>query len=85
MRGPKTFTLTYEFDSELAARTIVKALNAVQYAQAVQARKITIIGHCGSTLLSDGSLSREIPIIVQLRAQELARTLKKLGCPAPRR
>src|SRR5580658_8021836 len=41
----KTFTLTYEFDSELAARTIVEALNAVQYARAVQARSIAITGH----------------------------------------
>jgi hypothetical protein len=77
----KTFTLTYEFDSELAARTIVEALNAVQYAQAVHAREITIVGHRGSTLLSDGSLAQEIPIIAQLRAQELARTLRKLGLP----
>ena len=75
----KTFTLTYEFDSELAARTIGQALNAVQYAHAVQAREITITGHRGSTLLTDGSLAQEIPMIAQLRAQELARTLKKLG------
>jgi outer membrane protein OmpA-like peptidoglycan-associated protein len=77
----KTFTLTYEFDSELATRTIVEALNAVQYAQAVHAREITIVGHRGSTLLSDGNLAQEIPIIAQLRAQELARTLRKLGLP----
>jgi hypothetical protein len=77
----KTFTLTYEFDSELATRTIVEALNAVQYARAVQAMSITITGHRGSTLLSDGSLAQEIPLIAQLRAQELARTLKKLGLP----
>jgi hypothetical protein len=78
----KTFTLTYEFDSELAARTIGEALSAVQYAQAVHARQITITGHRGSTLLTDGSLIREIPMIAQLRAQELARTLKKLGLPS---
>jgi hypothetical protein len=77
----KTFTLTYEFDSELAARTIVEALNAVQYARAVHASSITITGHRGSTLLSDGSLAQEIPLIAQLRAQELARTLQKLGLP----
>jgi hypothetical protein len=78
----KTFTLTYEFNSELAARTIVEALNAVQYAQAVRAREITIMGYRGSTLLTDGGLAREIPMIAQLRAQELARTLKKLGLPS---
>jgi hypothetical protein len=78
---PKTFTLTYEFDSELAARTIGEALSAVQYAQAVQARQITVTGHRGSTLLSDGGRAAEIPLMAQLRAQELARTLKKLGLP----
>ena len=77
----RTFTLTYEFDSELAARTIGEAVNAVQYAQAVQARSITITGHRGSTLLTDGGLAREIPMIARMRAQELARTLKQLGLP----
>lgn len=77
----KTFTLTYEFDSELAARTIGEALNAVQYAQAVRAREVTITGYRGSTLLSNGRLAEEIPLIAQLRAQELARTLRKLGLP----
>jgi hypothetical protein len=77
----KTFTLTYEFDSELATRTIIEALNAVQYAQAVQARGVTIVGYRGSTLLSDGSLAQEIPMMAQLRAQELARAVAKLGLP----
>jgi hypothetical protein len=77
----KTFTLTYEFDSELATRTIGEALNAVQYARVVKAREITIVGHRGSTLLSDGSLAQEIPTMARLRAQELARTLRKLGLP----
>jgi hypothetical protein len=79
---PQSFTLTYDFDSELASRTIIEALNAVQYAQAVQARSIAIVGHRGSTLLSDGTLAEEIPSIARLRAQELARTLRKLGLPA---
>jgi hypothetical protein len=77
----RTFTLTYEFDSELAARTIGEALNAVQYAQAVRAREVTITAYRGSTRLSNGGLAEEIPIIAQLRAQELARTLRKLGLP----
>jgi hypothetical protein len=78
---PKSFILTYDFDSELASRSIGEALNAVQYAQAVQARSIAIIGHRGSTLLSDGTEAQEIPLIAQLRAQELARTVRRLGMP----
>jgi hypothetical protein len=79
---PQPFTLTYDFDSELASRTIIEALKAVQYAQAVQARGIAIVGHRGSTLLTDGTLAEELPDIARLRAQELARTLRKLGLPA---
>ena len=56
-------------------------MNAVQYAQAVQARGVTIVGYRGSTLLSDGSLAQEIPMMAQLRAQELARAVAKLGLP----
>lgn len=79
---PHTFTLTYDFDSELATRTIVEALMAVQYAQAVHARQLTIVGYRGATLLSDGTLAQEIPAIARLRAQELERTVRKLGLPA---
>jgi hypothetical protein len=78
---PQTFTLTYEFDSELATRTINEALKAFQYAQAVHAKKILIRGYRAATLLSDGALAREIPQIGRLRAQELARTLRRLGLP----
>ncbi len=79
---PRTFTLTYDFDSELATRTIVEALKAVQYAEAVHARELTIVGERGATLLSDGTLARELPAIGRLRAQELERTVRKLGLPA---
>jgi hypothetical protein len=78
---PRTFTLTYEFDSELAARTIGEALNAVEYAKAVHAKSMTIVAYRGATLLSDGSLAREIPLIAQLRAQEVSTTVRKLGIP----
>lgn len=75
----RTFTLTYDFDSELPARSQIEALKAVQYAQAVQAKQLTIIGYRGATLLSDGTLARELPIIGRLRAQELAGMVRKLG------
>ena len=78
---PRTFKLTYEFDSELATRTIGEALNAVEYARAVHAKSMTIVGYRGATLLSDGTLAREIPLIAQLRAQELTETVHKLGLP----
>lgn len=78
----RSFKLTYDFDSELASRTIGEALKAVQYAQAVGAKRISIIGYRGATLLSDGTLAIEIESIARLRAQELANTLRRLSIPA---
>ena len=78
----RTFKLTYDFDSELASRTIGAALSAVQYAQAVQARRMTIVGYRGATLLSDGTVAVEMEAIGRLRAEELAHTVRKLGIPA---
>lgn len=79
---PRTFKLTYDFDSELASRTIGEALKAVQYAQAVRAKRITITGYRGATLLSDGTLAVEIESIARLRAQELGNTVRRLKAPA---
>jgi len=79
--SPRTFKLTYDFDSELASRTIGAALKAVQYAQATQARRITITAYRSATLLSDGTLAIEIENIAQLRAEELGSTLHRLKIP----
>jgi hypothetical protein len=78
----RTFKLTYDFDSELAGRTIGEALEAVQYAQAVAAKRITIIGYRGATLLSDGTVAVEIESMARLRAEELANTVRRLRIPA---
>lgn len=78
---PRTFTLTYDFDSELPGRAQVEALKAVQYAEAVHARQLAIVGYRGATLLSDGAVARELPTIGRLRAQHLARMVRKLGLP----
>jgi hypothetical protein len=78
----QTFTLTYEFDSELASRSIGEVLKAVQYARAIDAAQITIVGHRGATLLSDGSVVEEIPKIATLRVNELVTAVQKLGIPS---
>lgn len=79
---PRTFKLTYEFDSELASRTIGEALEAVQYAKAVQAKRVTITAYRGATLLSNGTLAVEIEDIARLRAEELGNTVRRLRIPA---
>ncbi|MGH8216989.1 MAG: hypothetical protein ACREUT_00250 [Steroidobacteraceae bacterium] len=82
---PRTFTLTYDFDSELPGRDQIEALKAVQYAQAVRASELSIVGYRGAALLSDGTLARELPAIGRLRAQHLARMVRRLGLPASTR
>jgi len=77
----RTFTLTYDFDSELPGRDQIEALKAVQYAEAVGARHLAIVGYRGATLLSDGTVARELPAIGHLRAQHLARMVRRLGLP----
>ena len=78
----RTFTLTYDFDSEVAGKTNGEALKAVQYARAIDAHRITLIGYRGATLLSDGALAQEIPNIAALRVRELAAAVTKLGIPS---
>jgi outer membrane protein OmpA-like peptidoglycan-associated protein len=78
----RTFTLAYDFDSEVAGKTIGEALKAVNYARASNARQIRIVGYRAATLLSDGTLAEEIPDIGVLRAKELAAAIRKLGIPA---
>ncbi|HTV77038.1 MAG TPA: hypothetical protein VMF03_02200 [Steroidobacteraceae bacterium] len=78
----RTFTLTYDFDSEVAGKTIGKALEAVQYARAIGAHRMLVLGYRGATLLSDGTVVAEIPDIGELRVHQLAAAIRKLGIPA---
>lgn len=78
----QTFTLTYEFDSELASRSIGEALKAVQFAQAIKAAQFNIVGYRAAVLLSDGSVTEEIPNIATLRVNELIAAVEKLGLPS---
>ena len=66
----------------LQCARLVAALNAVQYAQAVHARAVTITAHRGQYPVERRQAAEEIPMIAQRRAEELARTLKKLGLSA---
>jgi hypothetical protein len=78
----QTYTLAYEFDSELASRSINEALKAVQYARAIGAAQIKVVGYRAAALLSDGTVVEEIPNIASLRVKELTAAIKRLGIPA---
>lgn len=78
---PRTFSLHYEFDNELAVLTIGNARDALEYAEAVDAERIRITGYRSSALLSDGSRLEELPYLARKRAEELATVLRQLGIP----
>jgi hypothetical protein len=77
----KEFTLTYDFDSELAALTIAEALQAAHYAKSINAKAVEVTGYRATTLLSTGEALKEMPQIGRLRAEEAASTLRRLGLP----
>lgn len=78
---PRTFSLHYEFDSELAVITINNAAQALDYARTVKADRIRITAHRSTSLLSDGSRLEEAPFMARKRAEELALVMRQLGIP----
>lgn len=78
----KTFTLNYEFDSELAGLTINGLQEALRYAADIKAKTIEIVSYRGSVLLSNGQQLQEIPTIARRRAKELEDVTRMYGVPA---
>ncbi len=78
---PETFKLLYEFDSELAVLTINNTQRAIKYAELTKAKRIEVVAYRAAAKLSDGTTLNEIPKIAQLRAEEAAHTLRRLGVP----
>jgi outer membrane protein OmpA-like peptidoglycan-associated protein len=76
------FTVLYDFDSELGARSLGAMVAAMTYAKAIHAAQVTITAYRASSLLSDGSQLAEAPWIAERRARRLADTLKQIGVPA---
>ena len=77
----RSFVLHYEFDSELAVLEIGNANQALEYARAVDAKRITVTGQRASSLLSDGTRLTELDYIARKRAEEVAAVMHRLGIP----
>jgi outer membrane protein OmpA-like peptidoglycan-associated protein len=73
------FTVLYDFDSELAARSLGAMTAAMTYAKAIHASHVEITAYRASSLLSDGTELAEAPWIARRRAAELAKTLQEIG------
>lgn len=78
----KTFTLNYEFDSELAGLTINGLQEALRYAADISAKTVEIVSYRGSVLLTNGQQLQEIPTIARRRAKELEDVTRMFGLPA---
>jgi len=77
----KTFELHYEFDSELAGLTINQLQAALQYAEAIGAKRMEVTGYRAAALLSNGEQLEELPSMAQRRARELETTIRMFGVP----
>jgi hypothetical protein len=76
---PREFLLHYDFDMLIMGRH-ARDLNTIfEYAQAIDARHITVTGYSGATLLSNGHTMREDGAIAAKRAREVSELLERAG------
>lgn len=80
--GPKTFTIYFDVDQGIAFRHPGDILAAFNYANEIAAGRITILGHRGSTLLTNGDLVTESSGIGERRSTQVAELLRGLGVDA---
>ncbi len=76
---PREFALRYDFDGLVVFRHAADLTAIFDAARARNARRITITGHRGTVLLSNGSTLTEQPGIARRRAEQLADLLRGAG------
>jgi len=80
--GPRTFNLYFDVDQGIAFRHPREIAAISDYAREIGARRITVSGRRGATLLSDGSQVTESAAIAQRRSEKVADLLRGLGVTA---
>lgn len=81
-REPRDFTVPYYYNGLVTGRDSGVMNTIVDFADAIDAAKVTIVGHQGDILLSDGTVLAERAGLAQARAEELARLLEAGGLDA---
>jgi hypothetical protein len=76
---PREFALRYDFDGLVVFRHAGDLTAILDAARARRARTISITGHRGSVLLSNGSTLTEQPAIARRRAEQIATLLRGAG------
>ena len=80
----KSFTLNYDFDGTVGFRHPRFLVAVMDYAKQVKARSISIEGHRGQTLLSDGQVLTEREGIAEQRAKQASDLLQGAGLTEPK-
>ncbi len=76
---PREFRLRYDFDGLVVFRHAGELTAILDAARARHARRITITGHRGAVLLSNGATLTEQPSLARRRAEQLATLLRGAG------
>ncbi len=74
--------LEHDFDALIKGRNAAMLGAIVDYAIAVDARRVEIVGSQGDILLSDGSVLAEREGLARARAEQAAEVLRVGGLPA---
>jgi hypothetical protein len=76
---PHEFALRYDFDGLVVFRHAGDLTAILDAARARNARRVTITGHRGSVLLSNGTTLTEQPAMARRRAEQVATLLRGAG------
>jgi hypothetical protein len=76
----RTFVVEFDFDMERPwVKNLLKINEAAAFAQAINARRIEVVGYRGRVELTNGEVLEELPFMPKRRAQYVERTLRALG------
>jgi outer membrane protein OmpA-like peptidoglycan-associated protein len=80
--GPKEFMVTFDFDNDFMPGRMTRTISeAVRYAKAAKAARVSVTGYRATTLLTNGRPLIESPLIAERRARKLQAILLGLGVP----
>ena len=80
---PREFTVLYTFNNRIwNVRATSPMQQARDYALAVHAKSVEVVGYRGASLLSDGALYVEDKGVAEMRAQQVGEILRQVGVPA---
>lgn len=82
-RAPKSFTVLYTFDSDFAQYPLQqnRVVQAQAYARAIGAKQIRVTAYRGASLLGDGTVMVESPLVAGRRAANIHAIFRAFDVP----